>query len=661
VRLLFVGHDCCEAGAQQSLLRILRWLRNNTEWDIGVLALGKGSLAPVYASLAPLLVLPDPTKGTLDCIAALTGGPPDIICGNTAVSARSYDLLSTFGAPIITRVAELDDSMARYVDEPTQALLLRHSSAYVAVSEQVARMLTSRMGVAPDRITVINGAVEDVETRLDALRRTELLGRFGLAPETRLLWGCGSVSRRKGSDLFLGVTEVLFSLGVRNFHAFWAGHPVDDLAVPLFLTKERSPARHHATFLGHVPGPNLLMAPGDVFLLTSREDPFPLVSLEAAERGLPSLCFPGCGGMEAFVRDGGGLVAIGRESADMARLVQPLLENPAHAVRLGQKARALVLARHSMDSTGPKFVKLFERLASHMPMVFVRPGLADILTVVIRSVGERTTTVCRALLRQAVPDANIIEVNATPFTEAIRRSFEVGISQNRRWTLVVDADVLVRADFPREVTDYAEAQDNDVFVVQGLVLDKIFGLLRPAGNHLYRTAMLADALSCIPVDGGGLRPETATIDAMTALGRLFIQTPVVAGLHDFLQQPMDIACKCFVQAHKHATYVEKVWPYWEALAEFDVDFAWAMLGAKLGLAYSDTVCIDSEFLRKCIADALAERDFTPIALPPLDVNAVNEGFVQAELQAAQGDPRTAVMQSFMFPRERWNHVYGGTR
>jgi len=172
------------------------------------------------------------------------------------------------------------------------------------------------------------------------------------------------VSRRKGSDLFLGVTEELFALGVRDFHALWAGHPVDDLAAPLFLAKERSPARCHISFLGQVLEPNLLMAPGDIFLLTSREDPFPLVSLEAAERGLPTLCFPGCGGMEAFVRAGGGLVSTGREPKDMARLALPLLENPAHAVLLGQEAQKLVLARHTMDSAGPAFVALFERLDS---------------------------------------------------------------------------------------------------------------------------------------------------------------------------------------------------------------------------------------------------------------------------------------------------------
>jgi glycosyltransferase involved in cell wall biosynthesis len=667
MRLLVVGHDCCEAGAQHSLLRILRWLRVNTGWRMGMLALGDGPLAPEYAKLAPLLVLPgvpsDPAaagQGDLARVTALTGGPPDLIFGNTAVSARAYGLLAAFGAPVVTRIAELDDSMARYVDAPTRELLLRRSDAFVAVSGHVAEMLTARLGVDPARVTVINGAVERTDSVLDADRRAELLVGLGIAPGARLLWGCGSVSRRKGADLFLGVAEALLGLGVDDFHALWAGYPVDDLAVPLFLAKERSPARSRVTFLGQAPEPELLMAPGDVFLMTSREDPFPLVCLEAAERGLPSLCFPGCGGIESFVRDGGGLVAQGREPADMAQLALPLLADPRRAEHLGRQARALVLARHSMASAGPRFAALFERLAVRTSPSLAHSAssrqLCDDLTIVVRGVGERTAEACSNLLRRAVPGVDLVEVRATPFSEALRQGFAAGIERGRRWTLVMDADVLVRADFPREVVDFAEAQGEDLFVVQGLVLDKMFGLLRPAGNHLYRTAMLPEALERIPEEGATLRPESATIDGMTSRGRLFIQTPLVAGLHDYCQHPLDIVRKCFVQAHKHGPYVDRVWPFWEAAAEVDQDFVWAMLGARLGRAHAGQVFIDSGFLRGQMEAELARRGGED--LPELDVAAVHEGFVQAELLASETDARRAVMQQFMFPPERWSFVYG---
>ena len=44
-------------------------------------------------------------------------------------------------------------------------------------------------------------------------------------------------------------------------------------------------------FVGPLEQPAQLFAAMDVFALTSREDPFPLVMLEAAAAGIPFVCF----------------------------------------------------------------------------------------------------------------------------------------------------------------------------------------------------------------------------------------------------------------------------------------------------------------------------------------------------------------------------------
>ena len=48
--------------------------------------------------------------------------------------------------------------------------------------------------------------------------------------------------------------------------------------------------------LGTVPNPLDFFAAFDVFVLLSREDPFPLVCLEAASLGKPFVCFDNAGG-----------------------------------------------------------------------------------------------------------------------------------------------------------------------------------------------------------------------------------------------------------------------------------------------------------------------------------------------------------------------------
>ena len=281
--------------------------------------------------------------------------------------------------------------------------------------------------------------------------------------------------------------------------------------------------------------------------------------------------------------------------------------------------------------------------------------MSNDISIVIRSVGERTTDVCRTLLEAACPGAPLTVINETPFSKAIRKGFESGIEMQRRWTLVIDADVLVRADFIEEASAFMRELNGDAFVVQGLIFDKMFNLLRPAGNHLYNTSLLEKALDCIPEEGESIRPESSTIDRMVGLGYPFIQRDLVAGLHDYEQNYIDIAKKCFVQTHKHSMFVDEVWPQWEAWKKNDPDFEAAILGVKAGKALQDTVYIDSRFLEKCIFDFHGEDRF--VSKPPLAKDQYDDDTVCRVLDEALGTLERAHMQAFMFPPNRWNHVY----
>ena len=46
----------------------------------------------------------------------------------------------------------------------------------------------------------------------------------------------------------------------------------------------------------------------DVFLLTSREDPFPLVAIEVGKSGIPIICFENATGTSEILINGGGFI-----------------------------------------------------------------------------------------------------------------------------------------------------------------------------------------------------------------------------------------------------------------------------------------------------------------------------------------------------------------
>jgi len=71
-------------------------------------------------------------------------------------------------------------------------------------------------------------------------------------------------------------------------------------------------------------------------------------------------------------------------------------------------------------------------------------NLDEILTVVIRSIGERTENKCYQLIEKQISKRNIFIVRKRPFTESIKESFKIAIEEKRKWLLCIDADVLVR-------------------------------------------------------------------------------------------------------------------------------------------------------------------------------------------------------------------------
>src|SRR5262245_45960159 len=97
------------------------------------------------------------------------------------------------------------------------------------------------------------------------------------------------------------------------------------------------------------------------------------------------------------------------------------------------------------------------------------------VTVVIRNAGERTLELCRQLVCEQVPIANVFVINEYPFEKAARRSYEIGIELGRPWTLFLDADILLRRNAVQTLRNWALTAGDRALYVQGSIVDKIFG------------------------------------------------------------------------------------------------------------------------------------------------------------------------------------------
>jgi len=237
--------------------------------------------------------------------------------------------------------------------------------------------------------------------------------------------------------------------------------------------------------------------------------------------------------------------------------------------------------------------------------------LLNLVTVIVRSIGERTEGLCIQLIKeQGVSDEQIFLVNESPFSKAMRVSFERGITENREWTLCVDSDVLMRPGSIEHLIDIALAENENVFEIQGCLLDKFFGFARPCGVHLYRTKYLDLVITKIPKEGTVIRPEEYSLRKMFQDGYEWKNIPYVIGLHDFEQYNKDIYRKCFVHGFKHLKFLKLLLDTWRIKCDYDEDYSVALAAVSKSIMHKEGVSIDNRkkyFIESFVKDGFTEK------------------------------------------------------
>ena len=155
---------------------------------------------------------------------------------------------------------------------------------------------------------------------------------FGLTKHDKLVIGVGYADLRKGFDLFLQVCRLLrtsaTTTGKRRGRVclVWIGGI--DPGLKDWLATEIADAEATGTFrmAGYRDDMDAVFSAADAFALTSREDPFPTVVLEALSAGLPVVAFDRSGGIPDMLRETqqGDVVPYGDVSAMAAAIAAQL-------------------------------------------------------------------------------------------------------------------------------------------------------------------------------------------------------------------------------------------------------------------------------------------------------------------------------------------------
>jgi glycosyltransferase involved in cell wall biosynthesis len=377
-RILFIGHDANRAGAPMILLHFLQWLKENESgFATDLLLFQDGDLTKEYQKVIDAYVLPKgETKNLLKRGGRflkkrfkLAPGLPkrtplvkhyDVVVGNTIISLEYLKKFKQKGARTICWLHELEFAVNIYSKEKFIALA-EYVDCFLVVSRAVEEML-EKFGIAKKTHLVYGFSKTDFaplgEKDVEAVKK-----ELKIPPDAFIIGGSGTIEWRKGTDIFLQIARRL-KTKYHNFYFVWVGGKSTHSDMEYNQIRhdfERLEVDGNVIFAGLQENPQRFFAAMDLFALTSREDPFPLVCLEAAALEKPIVCFEGAGGATEFVENDCGYIAPYLDIEAFADKIVALYEDAETRGNFGKRAAQKVRERHNLEAAAPLILEVIKK------------------------------------------------------------------------------------------------------------------------------------------------------------------------------------------------------------------------------------------------------------------------------------------------------------
>ncbi|MBC7388467.1 MAG: glycosyltransferase family 4 protein [Opitutaceae bacterium] len=301
-KILYISHGDYRSGAPILLLNLVRTLKELTKLECHFyIRVVVNALKPDFEILGPTFQFKH--KKFIQRLQNKIRRIPvahfedlsqyDLIFSNTLTNGNLYPEIAAKGIPIITYVHELEIAAKAYTTTEDLEHVLRYTNLFAVPCEAVGNFLKNELGVPFEKIRRLDYYIPGTNNILSdkPTKKTFTVG------------ASGTTDWRKGPDLFLAVAkEVALKYPDAEIQFLWKGATIPSIEHTRFLYEikkadlggkvsfEKSDSRMDKFYLQI-----------DLFLLTSREDPYPLVVLEAASYQVPTVCFENSGGIPEFI------------------------------------------------------------------------------------------------------------------------------------------------------------------------------------------------------------------------------------------------------------------------------------------------------------------------------------------------------------------------
>jgi glycosyltransferase involved in cell wall biosynthesis len=202
-------------------------------------------------------------------------------------------------------------------------------------------------------------------TVLHQNQRETFRKRYNIPEDAFVVLGSGFIHPRKGVDIFIDTAMQLLAINrqQRKVYFFWLGgelRPDSPDMYIRFLARDiiNSGNTEFIRFIGETVDVTPFYSMSDLFFMSSREDPFPTVVMEAFAAGLPVLGIEGSSGSVDLIRQTGNFVMPYAERGSIASKILELSKNRDNLKTAGQRGKELILQDYRFEDYVIKIVEL---------------------------------------------------------------------------------------------------------------------------------------------------------------------------------------------------------------------------------------------------------------------------------------------------------------
>lgn len=378
-KILFITHDSSRSGAPMLLLHLLKWLKGeNAYWNIDVLTLKKGALDAEFESVADTFDFYfDKNVPTFEYYQQKffnKGFNAQTYCLERfykKYQLKKYDVIytnSVISIPVASKVKNFHPDFTKLLcnvhELPT--IIDLHLPNFIDDSKDVDLFVAGSNLVATslqENYQISNSKTKVLYDFTDIKKLPEYAVKSDSA--SFVVGGMGTTHWRKGHDLFLMIAIYI----KKNFPDFdiqfvWMGsQPNEEKIILKNDLKKIDNAAQFITFRPSETHYENFYKEIDLFALTSKEDPFPLVAVEAGAYGLPIICFENATGINEILREnnGGGFSVPYLDIEEFAKKIIFYYEN-RKKLEEDSTINKKSFSEFTVEKAGPKLLKILEEI-----------------------------------------------------------------------------------------------------------------------------------------------------------------------------------------------------------------------------------------------------------------------------------------------------------